>query len=690
MASAGDVGHASCPNELSPGYRTYLPDCRAYELVTPSYKGGFSVEVLNISEDGSQLEARSFGVFSNPRDTGGLGGVYDLVRTPSGWRSLPLDAPFSMFTGFNVEAISPDFTSSLWFANAPSASPISGIYLSEPPLSFGLLGPSGPATVGFRVLSLAGASRNFSHSVFFARAPGFAEKSELWPGDKTAGEEQPSLYEYVAGDKTDPRLVGVSNRGVVASIEAGDPISECGTYLGGPSENAYNAVSEDGSKTFFTALGRDYSACGKLNPNVQPPVNELYARLDGGLADAESVSISEPSESDCGECDLSGQADAEFQGASLDGSKVFFTTAQSLLPGAHGVGTNLYEYNFDGPAGRRVTLLSGGDPADARIQRIVRVSEDGSHVYFVAQGILQAASNAFGRQAEEGKENLYVYERDAAHPEGHVAFIATAGVGTAQATPDGGFLVFESSVDLTPDEEELPEAGQVFEYDAQTAALVRVSRGQDGYNEDGNSVVYPASIPSQGYRQDLPVNEFTKLAVSGDGAYVFFTTEDSLTPQALNGAVNVYEYHEGQVALISDGHDLAASVLEEPPVQLLGTDESGRDVYFRTADQLVPQDTDTQLDVYDARVEGGFPAAAEKSDCFGDSCQGPLASAPQASVSPTSSSGGESASKAVSEVSGETTKGKQAPKRAKTKAKTKKKRGKKSPRKVKKSARGGR
>jgi len=37
---AGDANEASCPNEASSGFRSYLADCRGYELVTPAYKDG--------------------------------------------------------------------------------------------------------------------------------------------------------------------------------------------------------------------------------------------------------------------------------------------------------------------------------------------------------------------------------------------------------------------------------------------------------------------------------------------------------------------------------------------------------------------------------------------------------------------------------------------------------------------------
>ena len=89
-------------------------------------------------------------------------------------------------------------------------------------------------------------------------------------------------------------------------------------------------------------------------------------------------------------------------------------------------------------------------------------------------------------------------------------------------------------------------------------------------------------------------------------------------------AKNVYEYHDGNVYLISDGHDLNVV----PPVSLEGTDASGDDVFFNTADQLAPQDTDTDEDVYDARVDGGFPAPALAPECAGDACQGPLSPTP--------------------------------------------------------------
>jgi hypothetical protein len=127
---------------------------------------------------------------------------------------------------------------------------------------------------------------------------------------------------------------------------------------------------------------------------------------------------------------------------------------------------------------------------------------------------------------------------------------------------------------------------------------------------------------------------------------VFFESAVGLTPQALNYAAvappisigyqyaqNVYEWEQagvgscpaassaGCVYLISDGRDTSSNVV------LLGTGATGNDVLFETADSLVPQDTDTEPDFYDARVGGGFPYTPP-TQCTASTCQGPPSPAP--------------------------------------------------------------
>ncbi len=47
------------------------------------------------------------------------------------------------------------------------------------------------------------------------------------------------------------------------------------------------------------------------------------------------------------------------------------------------------------------------------MQGVVRISEDGSHVYFVARGVLASNANAEGQTAVQGADNLYVSDTGA-------------------------------------------------------------------------------------------------------------------------------------------------------------------------------------------------------------------------------------------------------------------------------------
>ena len=101
-------------------------------------------------------------------------------------------------------------------------------------------------------------------------------------------------------------------------------------------------------------------------------------------------------------------------------------------------------------------------------------------------------------------------------------------------------------------------------------------------------------------------------------------------------AQNVYEWHGGHVYLISDGRD-ASPTAGIPCPCLLGTDASAANVFFSTVDQLSTQDTDTELDYYDARIcteaDPCIKPPPARVECQADACQGspvpqpPLASA---------------------------------------------------------------
>jgi len=458
-ASASSGGN-SCQGEGTAMAGAPMPifDCRVYELVSPVYTDGYPLNIAGISKDGSRLFASSIGAFSAPEGASALSQQYELMRRPAEWEVAALTVPATRYPFYTVENVNSTVTSGLWIAFEGAAgtftrSSVQGVYLGPPSGPLTYVGPWEPPGGRVQAPNFSGASDDLSHILFFIKSPNSNEPSSLWPGDTTGGGRLDSLYEYAGKGNTEPRLVGISNVGVPESVGAGHLISSCGTYLGSFNEtDAYNAISASGSIVFFTAAA---DTCGVPPPPlVKPLVNEVYARIAG----EKTIAISEPSEADCATCLMSSKKNAVFAGASEDGTRVFFTTEQELLPGAEG--ENLYEYNFNAPAGERVTRVSVPLAGKAGVQGVARVSEDGSHVYFVAEGILSGA-NREGRAPSSvtGAHNLYVFSSECVgggpvceDPVRHTSFVATLlGSDSAdweasdnrpvQATPDGRFLV---------------------------------------------------------------------------------------------------------------------------------------------------------------------------------------------------------------------------------------------------------
>ena len=678
--------------------------------MSPDYTNGGEVEPFAIMQSGDSSIVHGLTGFAGAvSDEGLVGGWYRLVRTSTGWTPTPLALPSSGFAAAeSLPLISLDGASSVWLERGAGMPDNElDLYVEHEDGSILDIGSALPTSAPGGMtpeeerkdteVNLAPVSVSDDGSRVFFSIGGEAH----WPFDKTHAERN-SLYEYVGSGNTTPMLVGLSN--------SGTQLSECGVVLGSGKPtaigtgitSAHNAVSSDGKTVFFTAYPADSSCSG-----TAPPVAELLARIENAPGSFETVQISEPSESDCVECRTNtGLANAEFEGASEDGSRAFFATEQALLPGAKGL--NLYEYRFGPgvPAGERVIRVSAPDASVSKplasevVGRVVQVSEDGSHVYFVAHGVLTENENSIGEFPRRGADNLYAFEQDTQYPEGHIAFIADMCSGPERSgslqdgrcpadlssstnaaenyggrglqndiglwggvtgfnqfgsnvTPDGRFLVFTSFGDLTPDD--TSSAAQVFEYDSVTGKLVRVSIGQNGFKANGNTALDDAEIASPVYIGHTngetlvePTTYWTHLSVSEDGSYVFFQSMDGLTQQAANDTViaieqegrvpvyaeNVYEYHStggdignGNVYLISDGQDLNVSN-GNSTVRFLGADASGQDVFFTTLDPLAPQQTNENVSIYDARIEGGFPAPSLPATCEGDTCQGALSPAP--------------------------------------------------------------
>jgi hypothetical protein len=647
--ATGDVNQPVCNHELegfpgattesSPGFRAYLPDCRAYELVTPAYTGGGFPKGVEkylppMSADGEHVLSESFTGYAG---TGNLenstitdyGAIYEFSRTPTGWTAEALDPPASLAPRRIFDFPSADLSRSLWELQlAPHAgeefpiSPPNAVTTANNATiavreaagggkgNFALVGPiaasghepsqgdSGEPAVGGGVV---GASAELTHILVEALADG----KQTWPGDETL-ENDGSLYEYDSVGEAEPVLVGVSNEGSVVEAagredkahvnEAAHLISRCGVRLGGRNvTTAENAISASGDVVYFTAL-----EC----PGG-PSVNELYARVGS----SRTVKISGGGES------------AEFQGASQDGSKVFFSEGESL-----------FEYDLEA---ERLTLLAG------EVTGAVTSSQDGQRVYFSSDRVLTSYANANGETAEPLVANTYVYDTGT----GRLAFVAREAA-AVDTTRDGQYFVFASREEIRGTNDTSTAVSQLFEYDAETGTVVRVSKGQhaapgfecdtthiveEGYDCDGNTAEYeplPPPQPQTNIHDSFPDASTSNLAVSADGTVVFMSP-DALTPLSVLGGENVYEYRAGNVYLVSPGGE-AASTAPAPTEgsRLKGISETGENVFFATTEPLVAQDTGTQSSWYDAREGGGFPAPVAQPSCVAEACQGALGAAP--------------------------------------------------------------
>jgi hypothetical protein len=531
----------TCPNEQlrAEDHSTTLPDCRAYEMVTPPFKeaaaasleylGNTDFGLYGIAPDGLRVDVNGIGDFGDAKN-GYTSDSYELTRTESGWTEENIDLPQSQFAISTDIQTGPELEPVLYSAG-PTYKTLE-YWLREPDGAVVHLGEAIDGGEG----GWSGASADLTHVVFSTSRFGGGE-----------------ALEDILGHAGAPVPVGVEPDGSACAasfVNGGNP-----RFAGGVGASP---ISANGSTVYFYCSGR------------------LFARIDNGEPGAHTVAIS--------------MGPATFQVASPDGNVVFYLESGAFQ-------------RYDIASNTREEV----EPAGAGVSNVVTINgtgEDGAYLYFRASGALTGA-NSQGHAPVAGEPNLYLLRRDAEFPAGRLSFIGTTVAGAAQATPDGRFLVFTSTADLTSGD--TSTASQLFEYDAQSESLVRVSVGQDGFNDNGNTDTFNAEVA------EFPV-------VSDNGEYVAFQSADALTPGALVGEPNVYEYHGGNVYLISDGQRGAV---------LRGVSASGGDIFFETTDQLVTQDTDTQVDLYDARVDGGFPAAVSSlPTCQGDACQGELSAAP--------------------------------------------------------------
>jgi hypothetical protein len=556
-----------------------LPDCRAYEMVTPPYKQGFGVIPTAFTDDGL-VAYTSPGTFAG----NGFGGLavnpYLGVRTPVGWETQARYPP-----AYNLVAeatlLASDLRSSVTALSDPRDQSGSGAGFYVRDFNGGVTrvgqGPipgdgNAPDYDPFPVL----ASDDLTHLVY-NRAPGQG-------GDSIA-----ALWEYAGvGGAAVARRVSVDNHGDWVPGEA------CGReILGG------GRVVVFGSST--CAGGR------------------VWARVGGSATVAVSGSECARGPSDLGGL-CNDSSPATYEGGAEDGSRLFITTDQQLVDSDRDLTRDLYACDIPtgspapvGDANRcaALTKISGASDG-AEVEGVAAASDDWSQVYFVARNVLADNIGAGGSGALAAAQNLYLWVKDAAHPAGQTRFVARVDGGMAGGRISGGgrYLVFSTPAALVGSGPGADEDGaaDVYRYDTESETMLRLSTSVTG---GGGNTPLDASGP----------------AVSADGSMVVFETAEALSPNDTDGVSDVYLWREGRVSRISRGG-----------AQIVGISSTGQDIYFETDQRLVAADGDVNTDVYDARVGGGF-ALSGPASCSGVACQGP-SSAPPGVAAPSPSTGG--------------------------------------------------
>lgn len=582
----------SCPNEaLRTGLSARLPDCRAYELVTPANTNGHPPFGLNGlgpyfqmrqgAPDGNRISFRTEGgPIPGFEGVGGAisnGDPYRVSRGPNGWVTEATGPNGVEAWDANPGGTSRDQMYSFWLASGTRGTRIlegkPTTYVRYPdghsePLGQGSIGLD-PQADGLYI------SPGGTHIIFSSY------RRQIEPDGPPAGTK--GIY-----DRTPD---GVTH---ILSLLPNDVPQE-------PAKDAaYTGSSADGSTVAFV-IGKTLYVRRNDVKTYEIGTGVELSGIDstGGrvfyVKDGDLMAFDIPDEA---VTKFTDSGDATVVNVSTDGTTAYFLSP-SILP----VDANSYGA-LPQPGAQNLYASREGE------LRFVGTVTDQD-----AEGNEVAGIYRFGGLG------LWTYSFDP------VVLAGEGPLDTSRTTPDGNVLVFEARAPLTGyDADGHP---QVFRYDLRSGALQCVSCSPTGLPPTGYARLQTYNLYEQG--QALTYKNLV-TNVTADGNRVFFESTEQLVVSDTDGLRDVYEWEQngvgscdtpgGCVYLISSG----ASGRNN---QLFAVSESGDDVFFITSDLLTPAfDADETPSIYDARVGGGFaPPAPPAGECLGESCQ-PAAVAP--------------------------------------------------------------
>jgi DNA-binding beta-propeller fold protein YncE len=700
-----------------PGSALTLPDGREWEQVTPQNKQGalilglfkkgalgLDVGPIQAAADGSAITyAASAPTGSEPKGYSNFAQILS-GRGAAGWSSADISTPRDAVT--SVEQSEYQFFSSdlslaliepfsgltghtaLLSPHASEATPYvrSRSLCEREPTEAECFLPLFTAEEGFadvpagavfdtkasNRLALEGATPDLSHVVVSSSA-------QLTATPTKAG--TPQLYAWSAGRPPGEAVQLVS---VLPPSEGGVSISS--PRVGGEpsqhSQGSRNAISADGSHVFWRT---DTSSGPALY--MRDTVNEETIRLD--VVQPGALGGGEPQ-------------GAWFQVASSDGSKVLFRDTQRLTKASGKSGDaeedgkgggDLYECEIVEEAGKDKCDLTDLTPERegraAEVQNmVVGASDDGSYVYFVANGVLAAGAMPGNCGEEEPGEvlapatcNLYVSH------EGTTTFIATlsdedemdwgGGSGsahsidrlTARVSPNGRYAAFMSSRSLTGYDTLDANSGkpdqEVYLFDAQappgTSQLVcascdpsgarptgveaeKITNGVDsaalnladvaeGDGHEGgaqggfgNLSWVAANLPGGSTLSGLGSNgpSLYQSRLLSDSGRLFFNSSDALAPQDVDGTGDVYEYEPSGVGSCTTSTE-NFSAGSGGCVDLISSGTSSAESGFLDASE---NGDDVFFLTSESLVPGDVDTAEDVYDAHVCTTQAPCASAP--------------------------------------------------------------
>lgn len=652
-----------------------LPDARVYERVSPPDKNGneagagtagFDVGALNhygiAAPDGESVLFEGTGPMGESPWAASLWFVAKKNQGAPDWSTRavlpaaqqPLTKLYGLlFTKPYYLDLSPDLSHALAEANSYTLAPTSNETCDGQMFLAGT-DPFVPATWLERPdipNPVENCSRSGESGVPVGGSPNFSTVYFTYPGTLLPEDESRTSHSG-SGVLAESWGFYESREGAIqeAGVLPDGRIDEFGAVpaASGHGRNPYgNEVSVDGGRAFF--VSPDPASCnvtGGHNDCVMNPP-ELYVREDGKKTTLLSGDYLVPKLSGAvapapsGVLQMANAAlqdnlrpalDGTYVFASPDGSQAFFQSDNQLTADAPSDDLNPKTYDFDVNTGtlRYLPGVSG---------QIIATDADGSAIAFVRP-------EAGGKPAE-----MDLWSGATVTPVTQLPGPAISGVHSqeyiseAQISSDGSVVAFTTASPLS---ESFNSGGveQVYRYDAKTNILGCVSCPPAGVRPTGDTSMSVLRA-SETYEREAELTENivgmnADRGLSADGKRIFFDSPDPLVPADSNSdsppvevsedtfvhqGRDVYEWENGVVYLISTGKSARDSYL-------LDSSENGDDVFFATAEGLVPGDTDGGFDVYDARVPrgGDNPAAEEPASCQGSSCQGPPNVSPPASA----------------------------------------------------------